>query len=127
MALSDTKIRTLKPEDKPYKRADERGLFLLVTPAGGKLWRLKYRIDNKEKLLTFGAYPDVSLADAREARDEARKAIAAGDDPSELRKAVKSGKHDDSLNSFEVIARDWWQTHMKNMADWTSPDLVDVY
>jgi Arm DNA-binding domain len=117
MALSDTRIRSLKAEDKPYKIADERGLFLLVTPAGGKLWRLKYRIDNKEKLLTFGAYPDVSLADARYARDEARKTIAAGEDPNELRKAVKSGKYADSLNSFEVIAREWWQTHMKNKAD----------
>ncbi len=117
MALSDTKIRTLKHTDKPFKVSDEKGLFLLVTPAGGKLWRLKYRIDNKEKLISFGAYPDVSLADAREARDEARKAIAAGNDPSELRKAIKSGRHDDALNSFEVIAREWWQAHMMNMAE----------
>jgi len=117
MALSDTKIRALKPKDKPYKASDEKGLFLLVTTAGGKLWRLKYRIDSKEKLLSFGAYPDISLADAREARDEARKVIAAGNDPSEIRKAVKLGKHDDSLNSFEVIAREWWQSHMKDKAE----------
>ncbi|MDP2101144.1 integrase arm-type DNA-binding domain-containing protein [Tabrizicola sp.] len=117
MALSDTRIRTLKAKDKPYKESDEKGLFLLVTPAGGKLWRLKYRIDSKEKLLAFGAYPDVSLADARAARDEARKVIAAGEDPSELRKAVKSGRHDDALNSFEVVAREWWQTHMKDKAE----------
>lgn len=117
MALSDTKVRTLKPTDKPYKVSDEKGLFLLVTPAGGKLWRLKYRIDSKEKLLSFGAYPDVSLADARAARDEARKVIATGEDPSELRKAIKSGKQDDALNSFEVVAREWWQTHMKDKAE----------
>lgn len=117
MALSDTKVRTLKPTDKSYKVSDEKGLFLLVTPAGGKLWRFKYRIDSKEKLLSFGAYPDVSLADARAARDEARKVHAAGEDPSELRKAVKSGKHDDALNSFEVVAREWWQTHMKDKAE----------
>jgi integrase len=117
MALSDTKVRTLKPEAKPYKLSDERGLFLLVTPAGGKLWRLKYRINKVEKSLALGAYPDVSLADARDARDEARKVIAAGEDPSELRKAVKSGKLDDALNSFEAIAREWWQSHMKNMAE----------
>jgi integrase len=117
MALSDTKIRTIKAKDKSFKVADEKGLFLLVTPAGGKLWRLKYRIDNKEKLLAFGAYPDISLADARAARDEARKVIAAGEDPSELRKAVKSGKHDDALNNFEAIAREWWQAHMKDKAE----------
>lgn len=117
MALSDTKIRTLKPKEKPYKLADERGLYLYVTPSGGKLWRLKYRIDGKEKLLTFGAYPDVSLASARNERDEARKLIAAGEDPSVIRKAVKSGKYDDSLNSFEVVAREWWQTHMKDKAE----------
>lgn len=117
MALSDTKLRTLKATDKPYKVSDEKGLFLLVTPAGGKLWRLKYRIDSKEKLLSFGAYPDISLADARAARDEARKVIATGEDPSELRKAIKSGKQDDALNSFEVVAREWWQTHMKDKAE----------
>lgn len=117
MALSDTRIRTLKFKDKPYKEFDEKGLFLLVTPTGSKLWRLKYRIESKEKLLSFGAYPDVSLADARDARDEARKALAAGDDPSELRKAIKYGKLDDALNSFEVIAREWWQMHMKDKAE----------
>lgn len=117
MALSDTRIRTLKAKAKPYKESDEKGLFLMITPSGGKLWRLKYRIDYKEKLLSFGAYPEVSLADARAARDEARKVIAAGEDPSELRKAVKSGKYDDALNSFEVVAREWWQTHMKDKAE----------
>ncbi len=78
MALSDTKIKTIKSSDKALKLADERGLFLLVKPTGGKLWRLKYRIDGKEKLLSFGPYPDVSLAEAREKRDQARKVIAAG-------------------------------------------------
>lgn len=117
MALSDTKIRTLKAKDKPYKESDEKGLFLLITTAGSKLWRFKYRFESKEKLLSLGVYPDVSLADARAARDEARKVHAAGEDPSELRKAVKSGKQDDALNSFELVAREWWQTHMKGKAE----------
>ncbi len=65
MPLSDTAIRTAKPTDKPYKLADEKGLFLLVTPAGGKWWRLKYRFGGKEKLLSLGTYPDVGLKDAR--------------------------------------------------------------
>ena len=107
MALSDTKIKAIKSTDKPFKLADERGLFLLVQPAGGKLWRLKYRIDGKEKLLSFGTYPDVSLAGAREKREQARKLIAAGGDPSELRKANKAGRSDNAANSFEVITRIW--------------------
>lgn len=117
MALSDTKIRTLKAKDKPYKVSDEKGLYLLVTPSGGKLWRLKYRIDSKENTMSFGGYPDVSLADARAARDDARKQIKAGEDPNELRKAKKSGKKDDALNSFELVAREWWETHMKDKAE----------
>ena len=73
MPLSDTAIRKAKPTDKPYKLADEKGLFLLVTPAGGKWWRLKYRFGGKEKLLALGKYPEVGLKDARERRDDARK------------------------------------------------------
>lgn len=64
MPLSDSKVRTIKPLDKPFKLSDERGLFLIVSPAGGKWWRLKYRIDGKEKSLSLDVYPDVSLADA---------------------------------------------------------------
>jgi hypothetical protein len=76
MALSDTAIRTAKPSDKPYKLSDEKGLFLLITANGSKYWRLKYRIGGKEKLLSLGTYPDVSLKDARERREEARKLLA---------------------------------------------------
>jgi integrase len=108
MALTDPAIRNAKPADKPRKLADERGLFLLITPSGGKWWRLKYRIDGKEKLLSLGVYPDVGLKDARERRDEARKLLAEGVDPSENRKAVKSAKVERSANSFEVVAREWF-------------------
>lgn len=127
MALSDTKLRTLKPTDKPYKVTDEKGLFLLVTPAGGKLWRLKYRFFNKEKLLSFGAYPDVSLADAREARDEARKVIAAGGDPSELRKAAKEGRAEKAANSFEVVARAWLKSYSSNISPVTAEKNVRLF
>jgi hypothetical protein len=90
MALSDTTIRGLQPRGKPYKVADERGLFLLISPNGSRLWRLKFRIDGLdaqgnfkkvEKLLSLGVYPDVSLKRARILRDEAREAHAAGLDP----------------------------------------------
>lgn len=81
MPLTDTAIRNAKPGDKPRKLADERGLFILVTPKGGKWWRLKYRFGDKEKLLALGVYPDVGLKDARARRDEARKLLAEGIDP----------------------------------------------
>ena len=73
MALTDTIIRTAKPHNKSYKMADEKGMFLYITPAGSKLWRLKFRFDGKEKLLSLGAYPDVNLKNARASRDDARK------------------------------------------------------
>jgi hypothetical protein len=84
--LTDTAIKNAKPADKPKTLWDERGLYLLVTPAGGKLWRFKYRFEEKGKLLSFGVYPDVGLANARERRDEARRLLANGMTP------ARSGK-----------------------------------
>ena len=81
MPLSDTAIRALKPCEKAFKVVDEKGLFILVNPGGSKLWRFKYRIDGKEKLMALGAYPDVGLKDARARRDDARRLIADGVDP----------------------------------------------
>ncbi len=107
MPLTDTAIRTAKSSEKPYKLADEKGLFLLVNPNGSKWWRLKFRVDGKEKLLSFGTYPDVGLKDARAKRDEARKMLADGVDPGENRKALKASKSERAANSFEVICREW--------------------
>lgn len=92
MPLTVTSIRKAKPVSKPFKLFDERGLFLLVTPAGGKLWRFKYRFGGKEKLLALGAYPDVSLAVARERREASRKLVATGIDP-----AVRVGRYEQQL------------------------------
>ena len=83
--LTDTKVRTIKPPEKPQKRFDGGGLFLLVTPTGGKLWRLKYRFGGTEKLLAIGSYPQISLAEARQRRDQASVLIASGVDPSDTR------------------------------------------
>lgn len=124
MPLTDTAIRNAKPEAKPLKLFDERGLFLLVTPAGGKWWRLKYRFDGKEKLLSLGVYPDVSLKDARELRDEARKRLAAGINPSEHRKAQKSVRADRAANSFEVVAREWFAKYSPTWADTHSSRII---
>ncbi|MEO6152626.1 MAG: Arm DNA-binding domain-containing protein [Croceibacterium sp.] len=82
MALTDVAIRNAKSGAKPIKLADGAGMFLLITPAGGKLWRLKYRIDGREKLLAIGRYPEIGLSDARKRREEARALIASGQDPS---------------------------------------------
>ena len=84
-SLSDAKARNAKAGPKPYKIADGEGLFLLITPAGGKYWRLKYFFAGKEKLLALGVYPEVTLADARERRAQARKVLAAGNDPGRRR------------------------------------------
>ena len=90
---------------------DGRGLYLEISPTGGKWWRLKYRFDGKEKRLSLGVYPDVSLKDARERRDDARKLLANEIDPSENRKAAKAAKVERAANSFEVVAREWYAKH----------------
>jgi integrase len=116
MSLSDTAIKNAKPSAKAVKLSDEKGLFLLLSPAGGKWWRLKYRFGGKEKLLSLGTYPEVSLKEAREKRDEARKLLAADIDPSENRKAVKAAKVERGANSFEVVTREWFAKHAPNWA-----------
>ena len=116
MPLTDTAIRNAKPgmtpkgatTAKPYKLGDAGGLYVEVRPDGGKYWRLKYRIGGKEKRLSLGVYPEVTLAKARDRRDEARKLLSDGIDPSERRKATKAADVERGANSFEVIARDWF-------------------
>lgn len=114
MPLSDTAIRNAKPGDKARKMFDGGGLYLEISPKGGKWWRLKYRFDGKEKRLSLGVYPDVSLKDARERRDDARKLLANEIDPSENRKAKKAAKVERAANSFEVVAREWFAKHEPN-------------
>ena len=107
MALTDAKIKTAKPTDKDRKLSDEKGLFLLIKKNGRKYWRMKYRIDGKEKLLAIGVYPDVSLASARKARDQARTLLAEGIDPMAHKKSLKLAKNEAAANSFEVVAIEW--------------------
>lgn len=115
-ALNDVAIRKAKPQAKPYKLADGRGMYLLVT-AAGKYWRLDYRMDAKRKTLALGRYPDIPLAKARERRDEARRQIADGVDPGTVRKAQKAAAGERRANSFEVIAREW---HSKQAPTWAT-------
>jgi len=115
MTLTDVTIRKAKPSDKTQRLFDGSGMYLELSPSGGKWWRLKYRFGGKEKRLSLGTYPDTSLADAREKRDAARKLLAAGVDPGEQRKAAKAAGEERAANSFEVIAREW---HAKQSATW---------
>ena len=108
MPLTETAIKKAKADDKPIKLSDGRGMYLLLNPIGSKLWRWKYRVLGKEKVLSLGAYPDVSLAQAREGVDRARKLLAAGDDPMAKRKADKVATRTAAENSFEAVARKWW-------------------
>jgi len=108
MPLTDTAIKKAKPGDKPIKLSDGKGMYLLVNPAGSKLWRWKYRVLGKEKVMPLGAYPDVSLAQARDGLDKARKMLAAGIDPMAARKANKVATRTAAENSFETVARLWW-------------------
>lgn len=107
MALTDTSIRNAKPGPKPIKLFDERGLFLLVQPSGGKLWRLKYRYLGKEKKLSLGTYPDVSLKVARERRDEARTILANGTDPATVKAALKDEAKEAAANTFASIGDEY--------------------
>lgn len=121
--LSDTKIRTAKSQEKDFKLFDGGGLFLLVTSSGGKLWQFKYRFGGKEKKLSFGMYPEVSLADAREKRDAARKEVAAGINPGVARKAEKQAGGENAANTFEAVAREW---HQKFTPTWTAGHAVTI-
>jgi integrase len=116
MPLTNTAVRNAKPGKKPMKLFDDRGLYLEVSPAGGKWWRHKYRFEGKEKRLSLGVYPDVGLKEARERRDEARKLLASGVDPGEHRKAHKLARNEQAANSFEVIAREWFAKHSTTWA-----------
>lgn len=116
MTLTVVEIKNAKPKDKPYKMADEKGLYLLINPNGSKLWKFKYRFAGFEKKLSFGAFPDVSLSAAREARDEARRQLANKIDPGILKNSIKRSKIMAAENCFEAVAREW---HAKNSPAWS--------
>jgi integrase len=116
MPLTDTAIRNAKLQNKQYKLTDEKGMYLLVNKAG-KYFRLDYRFAGKRKTLALGVYPGVKLVEAREKRDDARKLIANGIDPGQVRKVQKSIQIEQTENSFEAIAREWHGKYSSNWAD----------
>lgn len=117
MPLSDTAIKNARGRDKPFKLYDADGLYLIVTPSGGKWWRFKYRMDGREKLLSFGTYPEISLKDARSRRDRARRLLAEGIDPAGHKKAVKAAARAQVAHSFEVVGREWFDKHKERWVE----------
>jgi len=116
MPLTNTEIRKAKPARKPVRLFDGGGLYLEISPSGGKLWRWKYRLAGKEKRLSFGMFPVVPLTDARKRREEARELLAGGVDPGEDRKAKKAEKAERFANNFEAIGREWFAKNSPNWA-----------
>ncbi|ENE4300148.1 tyrosine-type recombinase/integrase [Salmonella enterica] len=127
MKLNARQVETAKPKDKPYKMADGGGLYLLVKTNGSRYWRLKYRIDGKEKLLALGVYPDVSLADARAKRDEARKGIAGGIDPLEAKKEQKVEREAQVKNTFQEIALEWHNMKVNKWSAGYASDILEAF
>jgi integrase len=116
LTLTDVKIRNAAPGEKPMKLFDGQGLYLEVAPSGGKWWRMKYRFGGKEKRISLGVYPARTLAAARNRRDEVRKQLANGIDPSENRKAEKLARVDRAASTFEAVAREYLAKHSPNLA-----------
>lgn len=121
--LSDLQIKRAKAKEKPYKLADSEGLHLYISTAGAKLWRLKYRYADKEKLLSIGPYPDVSLVEARDKRRQAKEQLREGKDPGIVKRQAAAASAADSVTTFEVVAREW---HDLNKSEWTDVHANDV-
>ena len=124
MPLSNAKIVKIKPKERAYKESDEKGLYLYITPSGGKLWRMKYRFGGKEKVLSFGKYPEVTLKQARDKRDEAKSTLANDIDPSELKQQQKRARIGLSGSSFEVVTREWVAKFSTNWSPVYSERLI---
>ena len=114
--LAATAVTGAKARGKPYKLFDGGGLYLLVRTDGSRYWRLKYRVDGKEKLISLGVYPDISLKRARELRDAARKLIRTGSDPSEHRQTEKANRRSAAENTVEAVAREWFAKKSRTWA-----------
>ena len=123
MPLTDTTIRNSKAKEKQYKLSDEMGLYLLVGKTGRKYFRFDYRFMGKRKTLALGVYPDITLANARQKRDDARKLVQKGVDPSQHKRETKRMLEDLAVNNFEAVAREWFE---KNTHVWTKKHSFTV-
>ena len=127
MKLNARQVETAKPKEKPYKMADGGGLYLLVNPNGARYWRLKYRVDGKEKLLALGVYPTVTLADARSKRDEAKRGIAGGIDPGVSKREEKITRALAVKNTFREIALEWHESRLKKWSAGYASDILEAF
>lgn len=127
MALTDVKVRSAKPTDKPYKLTDGEGMHLMVHPNGSKYWRLQYRFDGKQKTLALGVYPEITLSDARQRRDEAKRQVATGVDPGEQKKVDKQTRKAGIENNFKAIALEWHEYKRPNWSKGYAEDLMEGF
>ncbi|HGM6989149.1 tyrosine-type recombinase/integrase [Serratia marcescens] len=127
MKLTARQVDTAKPKEKPYKLSDGGGLYLEVAPNGSRYWRMKYRINGKEKRLSFGVYPIVSLAVARDEREKAKRVLAAGGDPGEVKKAEKLAQKLSIENTFEAIAREWHKSKADRWSLRYRDEIIDTF
>ncbi|MEA9395091.1 tyrosine-type recombinase/integrase [Lelliottia amnigena] len=127
MALTDVKVRSAKPMDKPYKLTDGEGMHLMVHPNGSKYWRLQYRFDGKQKMLALGVYPEISLSEARQRRDEAKRQVANSIDPSEKKKVEKQARKVAVENTFKSVALEWHEYKRPNWSKGYAEDLMEAF
>ncbi|ACX87178.1 integrase family protein [Pectobacterium parmentieri WPP163] len=127
MPLTDVKVRSAKPEDKAYKLTDGEGMHLMVHPNGSKYWRLQYRFAGKQKTLALGVYPEITLSEARQRRDEAKRQIATGTDPSEQKKVDKQLRQTLVDNTFKAIALEWREYKRPNWSKGYAEDLMEAF
>ncbi|HBQ7825094.1 integrase [Klebsiella pneumoniae] len=127
MPLTDLEIRRSKPLDKPYTLNDGNGLSLLIEPNGSKGWRFRYRFDGKPKMLSLGTYPLISLTEARQKRDEAKKLVATGINPSDVRKRDKQDRQNEISNTFEAIAREWYEKRIDRWSVSYSEEMLKTF
>lgn len=127
MPLNDMQIRRAKPEVKAYTLGDGQGLSLLIEPNGSKSWRFRYRFAGKPKMISLGVYPTITLADARSRRDDARKLVAEGKNPSEVRKEQKIALQTESESAFEKIATEWYQMKSAKWSAGYASDIMEAF
>ncbi|MEQ5127733.1 integrase arm-type DNA-binding domain-containing protein [Providencia alcalifaciens] len=127
MTLTARQVETAKPKEKSYKLFDGGGLYLEVTVKGSRYWRMKYRFGGKEKRLAFGVFPTVTLAEAREMRNQAKKILAAGGDPGEVKKEEKAIQKLSTVNTFEAIAREWHKSKADRWSLRYRDEIIDTF
>lgn len=127
MALTDVKVRSAKPTDKAFKLTDGEGMHLMVHPNGSKYWRLQYRFDGKQKTLALGVYPEITLSEARQRRDEAKRKVANGIDPSEQKKVDKQVRKVAIENNFKAIVLEWHEYKLPGWSKGYAEDLMEAF